>query len=344
MTTIRMVAQACGCSVATVSKALNGADDVSRETAARIRRMASELGYVPNAAARALKTSRSYCFGVIFRDANNIGLAHGFFSELLNGFKSRAEELGYDIFFISDRLGDRKIGYAEHARYRNCDGILIANDTFSAERILELARSGIPAVTIDCEMDNWGSVQSDNFQGMRDLVRHIYSLGHRRIAFAHGDDTLVTAARVQSFRQTCQELGADIPEEYIVPARYCDTASCEEATRKLLALPTPPTCIIYPDDLAYIGGRNEIYRQGLHIPEDVSCAGYDGIELSRVLRPRLTTLRQNGDLMGSSAADELVRAVELGKDYIPGRIMIPGEVLPGESVYPIAGFHRNAAG
>ena len=332
MTTIRMVAQACGCSVATVSKAINGAEDVNRETAARVRRVARELGYLPNAAARALKTSRSYCFGVVFRDSNNIGLAHGFFSSLLNGFKSRAEELGYDIFFISDRLGERRIGYAEHARYRNCDGVLIANDTFDGERVQELVRSGIPSVVIDCKLEHCGSVQSDNFQGMRDLVEYIHSLGHRRIAFVHGDDTLVTRTRIQSFRQTCQELHIDIPKNYIVPARYCETAPCEAATRTLLALDMPPTCIIYPDDLAYIGGRNEIYRQGFRIPEDISCAGYDGIELSQILRPRLTTLRQDGTLMGVCAAEELVRMATSGGDYQPQEYLIPGTLLTGETV------------
>ena len=103
-------------------------------------------------------------------------------------------------------------------------------------------------------------------------------------------------------------------------------------TEELLDLRVPPTCILYPDDTAYIGGRNEIYRQGLRIPEDISAAGYDGIDRSQILRPRLTTLKQNADLMGSSAARELVQAVEQGKDYIPRRIIIPGQVLPGETV------------
>lgn len=332
MTTIRMVAQACGCSTATVSKAINGAGDVNRETAARIRKVASELGYMPNAAARALKTSRSYCFGVIFRDSNNIGLAHGFFSSMLNGFKSRAEDLGYDIFFISDRLGRRHLGYVEHARYRNCDGVVVVNDTFGVSRVEELARSGIPTVTVDSVYEGCGSVSSDNFHGMRDLVRHIAGLGHRRIAFIHGEDTMVTRNRLSGFRYACGELELDIPPEYVLKGEYCSTGASEEAVRKLLAMKTPPTCVIFPDDLAYIGGRNEIYRQGLRIPEDISVAGYDGIELSQILRPRLTTLRQNGELMGASAADELVRAVEAGKDYVPRRTVIPGLVIPGETV------------
>ena len=190
--TIRMIAEKCGCSAATVSKALNGAEDVSRETA-----------------------SRSYSFGVLFRDNADTGLAHEFFSGLLNGFKRQAEELGYDIFFISGRLGGRTIRYTEHARYRNCDGVFIANESYKKPEVRELADCGIPAVTIDYTYDGCASVQSDNYQGVRDLVRYIHGMGHRRIAFIHGEDTPVTDVRVASFRQTCRELGLDIPEAYV---------------------------------------------------------------------------------------------------------------------------------
>ena len=92
--TIRMIAEKCGCSAATVSKALNGAEDVSRETAERVRRVAAELGYMPNAAARSMRTSRSYSFGVLFRDNADTGLAHEFFSGLLNGFKRQGGGAG----------------------------------------------------------------------------------------------------------------------------------------------------------------------------------------------------------------------------------------------------------
>ncbi len=336
--TIRMIAEKCGCSPATVSKALNGADDVSRETAERIRRVAAETGYLPNAAARAMRTSRSYCFGVLFRDSdgNDSVMTHEFFSRILHGFKRRAEELGYDIFYISDHLGRRRIDYVEHARYRNCDGVLIANTRFESPETRALVDSGIPVVTIDYVFDTCGSVQSDNFQGMRDLVRYVYTQGHRDIALIYGEDTGVTRARLSSFRQTCRDLGLEIPEEYMIAADYHSPEASEEATRRLLALTKRPTCILYPDDISYIGGRNEIYRQNLRIPEDVSATGYDGIDLSQILRPRLATLKQNADLMGSSAADELVRAVDEGKNYVPGRIIIPGAVLPGETLRRMA--------
>ena len=335
MVTIRMIAKRCGCSAATVSKALNGASDISAETAERIRAAAQEMGYIANSAARALKTSRSYNFGVLFEDATNSGLTHEFFSRILNSFKHRSEEMGYDISFISDRLGGREISYAEHARYRNCDGVLIASGEFSDPQVLELVNCGIPVVTIDYVFEHCGSVQSDNVQGMRDLVKYIHAQGHERIAFIHGEETSVTKIRIASFYRTCKELGLEVPEEYVIPAIYHDPESVEEATRKLLSLKVRPTCIIYPDDIAYLGGMNELEKQGLSVPGDICVAGYDGIKLSQIIRPRLTTLQQDAENIGISAAEELARSVEEGKLYIPGRIVIPGRVLPGETVRKI---------
>lgn len=335
MVTIKMIAKACGFSTATVSKALNGASDVSAETADLIRRTAQEMGYMPNSAARMLKTSRSYNFGVLFEDATHSGLTHEFFSHILNSFQHRAKELGYDISFVSDHLGGRSITYTEHARYRSYDGVLIASVDFAKQSVRDLVYSGIPVVTIDFEFNECGSVSSDNVQGMRDLVTYVHSLGHSKIAFVHGEDTAVTRQRISSFFRTCKDLGIQVPEEYIVPANFHDPASSGRATRKLLELKNRPSCILYPDDISYLGGVTELEKHGLSIPEDICAAGYDGIKLSQLLRPRLTTLQQDSHQMGVSAAEELARAVEEGKSYIPRRIVIPGKLLPGETVRQI---------
>lgn len=332
MVTIKMIAKQCGYSTATVSKALNGAMDINAETAGHIRKVAAEMGYMPNAAARALKTSRSYNFGVLFEDDSYHGLTHNFFSHILNSFKHRAEELGYDISFISDHLGGREISYVEHSRYRNYDGVVIASVNYTRHEVMDLVNSGIPVVTIDYTFDSCGSVVSDNIKGMQELVTYIYSMGHRKIAFIHGEDTAVTRSRVASFCRTCRELGLEIPEEYLVQGKYMNPKESGLATRKLLELPDPPTCILYPDDIAYIGGMNEIERMGLEIPKDISVAGYDGVDVSQMLRPRLTTMKQNAQLIGESAAEELARAVEEGRLYIPGRIVIPGTLLTGQTV------------
>ena len=336
MVTIRAVAERCGCSPATVSKALNGAPDVGHEMVQRIRAAAAEMGYIPNAAARTLKTARTYSFGVLFKEASQAGLAHEFFSLMLNGFKRRAEELGYDISFISNRLGEQELTYTGHVRYRHYDGVAVITAIYEQPQVRELIESGIPTVTVDDEFHGCGCVLSDNVQGVRDLVGYVHGMGHRKIAFIHGENTSVTRIRVASFYRACADLGLQVPEEYVQPAVFHDPPSSGEATRRLMALPDRPTCILYPDDISYLGGLKALEEMGLSVPEDVSAAGYDGIFLSQLLRPRLTTMRQDADLMGVRAAEELARAVSEGRAYLPARVVIPGELLPGQTVKRLA--------
>ena len=102
MVSLKTIAQRCGVSTATVSKALNGHKDISKETKDRVKKVADELGYFPNAAARALKTNRSYNIGVLFEEEAGSGLTHEYFSGVLNGLKVQAEKQGYDITFINN--------------------------------------------------------------------------------------------------------------------------------------------------------------------------------------------------------------------------------------------------
>lgn len=335
MVTIKDVAQKCGCSSATVSKAMNGGADVSEETAARIREIASDMGYFPNAAARTLKTNHTNNIGVLFVDKTAVGLTHEFFSVILNSVKNEAERRGYDITFISKDIGKFALSYLDHCRYRRCDGVVIASVDFSDPDVMELVRSDIPTVTIDHVFDERTAILSDNVQSMRDLVEFIYHKGHRKIAYIHGEDTSVTRKRLGSFYRTCADLGVSVPCEYVHSAFYHDPKSSGRATRELLALPDRPTCILYPDDFSYLGGLTEIEKTGLSIPKDISVAGYDGITLSQVLRPRLTTLMQDSEVIGKEAAARLVDVIENPKTSFPQQIVVPGRVIEGETVREI---------
>ncbi len=332
MVTIKAIAARCGCSPATVSKALNGAPDVGRDMVKKIRSAAAEMGYIPNGAARALKTARTYNLGLLFQEFSHSGLAHEFFSLMLNGFKSRAEELGYDISFISSHLEGRGFSYVEHARYRKFDGVAVITVNYDDPAVRELAESDIPTVTVDYEFPGRGCVMSDNDQGVADLVQYVHSMGHRRIAFIHGEQTAVTRTRLAAFFRTCGQLGVPVPKGYVIEGVYHDPDFAAVATERLLNMPEPPTCILYPDDISYMGGLEAAERRGLSIPEDVSAVGYDGIAMSQFLRPSLTTMRQNAPLMGARAAEELSRAVTEGRAYSPERIVIPGVLLAGETV------------
>lgn len=332
MVTLKMLAKACGVSVATVSKAMNNAPDISAETAARVRKMADEMGYIPCAAARYLKTSRNHSFGVIFDDGTRSGLTHEHFTNMLDSFKRRAEELGYDITLISGHAGPWGQDHATHVKYRNCDGVAVLVAETAAAAVPDILRSGIPVVAVDRVFDGCSAVLSDNANGIQDLVKYIYSQGHRRIAVISGEDCEVTRIRRENFLAACRELGLDLPEEYRLSGVYHDTVSSAELTRQLLDLPEPPTCILYPDDFSFIGGKNEIERRELRIPEDISVAGYDGCMFGKVLRPRLTTIQQNTQEIGAAIASELARAVEEGESFVPRQIVIPCTLIPGGTV------------
>ena len=283
MVSMKDVAVECGVSIATVSKALNDHSDISEETRRKVKEAANRLGYYPNSAARALKTNRSYNIGVLFEEEAGRGLTHEYFSGVLNGLKIQAEKLGYDITFINTCFENRKMSYYEHCRYRNFEGVVIVCANFDDPDVIELMNSEIPVVTIDYVHHNCTAVTSNNIQGMEDLVKYIYSQGHRKIAYIHGQEgSSVTRDRLASFYRTIDELGLEIPDTYVRTADYLETKGAAKQTRELLNLEAPPTCIIYPDDTSLIGGRNVIIEMGLRIPRDISVAGYDGTMISQL--------------------------------------------------------------
>lgn len=336
MVSMKDISIICGVSVATVSKALSGQSDISKETKEYVRKVANELGYHPNSAARALKTNRTYNIGVLFVDKTNSGLNHDYFSSVLDNLKVSAEAKGYDITFINKNIGNSKMSYYEHCKYRGCDGIIIACVDFKDPAITELVDSEIPIVTIDHSFNGITSIISDNVQGMRDLLTYVYNQGHRKIALIHGEDTIVTQNRLASFHRTAQKFGLDIPDEYLRQAAYHDPKSVAIATREILSLKNPPTCIMFPDDFSSIGGLNVIEEFGLSIPDDISVTGYDGIYLSQVLRPKLTTLKQDTLLLGQLAAEQLIESIENPKTSIIQQINVPGQLLTGRSVRNIS--------
>ena len=333
MVSMKDIAQRCGVSVATVSKALNGQPDIGEETRARVAAAAREMGYMTNSAARALKTNRTYHLGVLFVDERRSGLAHEYFSSMLESFKVEAEAHGYDITFINHNIGWNGMTYLEHCRYRNVDGVCVVCASFYAPEVVALVDSDIPVVTIDHAFENRLTVVSDNVAGLEQLVHYAYRKGHRKIAFLHGEMSSVTKSRLAGFHKACEELGLKIPEGYIRQCVYHDPVRCEEATRELLALEDRPTCIIFPDDFSYIGGRNVLNAYNLRIPEDISVMGYDGIHLARVMH--LTTYSQNVKKIGQIAAERLIALIEHPKETVLEKILVPGELLEGTSVKDI---------
>lgn len=335
MVKLKDVAEKMNVSVGTVSKALRHSHEISEEMTDRIIRCANELGYVPNSSARILKTNKSYSIGVIFVDKTRAGLGHDYFSTMLNSIRDELTLSGYDFTFITNHIGDSNISYLNHARYRRCDGVIVVTADFNDEEIVEIVKSEVPVVTIDHIFNNRSSVLSDNEEGLSAIVKYIYEKGHRKIAFIHGEDTTVTNQRLGAFYKTCEELGIEVNKDYIKEAYYHLPRQAGLMTRELLDLEDRPTCIIYPDDYSYMGGATEIEKHGLRIPEDISVVGYDGIFLSRILRPVLTSYKQNSVEIGKVAVQRLLEQIEKPKSFVRKPVMIRGCLQEGQTVKDI---------
>ena len=335
--TIKDVARQCGMSISTVSKVFNGYPDISQETRNQVLKVAREMGYQPNALARALKTNRSYNLGVLFVDENISGLTHPFFAAMLNAFKAKAESFGYDITFINHNIGTTEMTYLEHCRYRNVDGVCLACVDFYSAEVAELMSSDIPTASVDHLFAERACVFSDNLAGIRMLVDRAVSLGHRRIGYIHGQrNSSVTEKRIAGFRRGMEAHGLGIPENYVLEGRYDDVASAGALTERLLDLPEPPTCILLPDDASWLGAQEAARKRGLRVPEDISFAGYDGIRLTQSLHPKLTTVFQDAEAMGHEAALLLIDRVENPNTAAGEPVMVPVRLIEGETLGPVA--------
>ncbi len=332
MIKISDIAKRCNVSISTVSKALNGRTDLSLQTSTRIREIAHEMGYIPNANARILKTNRSYNIGVLFVDKTGSGLSHEYFSSILNSLKNEAEANGYDITFISNQVVGNCQTYYEHAKYRGCDGVVIASVDFHDPQVIELVESNIPTVTIDFVFDGHTSIMSDNIVGLHDIVEYLHRMGHRKIAFIHGENTAITQKRLASYYKTCGEYGIDVPDEYVKEGMYHVPQLSGKATRELLSLDNPPTCIIYPDDYSSLAGITEIERSGLSVGKDISIVGYDGIKISRFIRPELTTYVQDSEQIGKMATKKIVEMIENPKTSLAQQVSVKGHLQEGKTV------------
>lgn len=336
MVRLKDVAERLGVSVATVSKALNGMPGISEETIRLVKETARDMRYLPNISARALKTNRSFNIGVLLFVRDVSPLAHEHISRVLGAIQREAELKRYDVTLISRYVVEVAGSYLNHCRSRNYDGVIILSGSYDEQTLQELIDSELPLVTIDAFFPGRSGIQSDNAGAMRELTAHLLKLGHRRIAFIHGEETRLTQERIDGYREALLKAGIKPRPEYLRAGLFHDPETSARETSALLSLPEPPTCILYPDDFSLLGGRSELDQRGLMIPEDISIAGFDGILLSQAMHPKVCTMEQDTRAMGRGAFELLLRAIEAPEQFVPEHRLLPCRLLAGQSAGPLS--------
>jgi LacI family transcriptional regulator len=304
--TIRDVAERAGVSIATVSRVMNGKGDVSDRTRDRVRAAATAVGYAPDPAARALASQQTRVVAVAIGDScGQRDLSIVFFGKVLGAISRRLAQSDYEPLLVP--AGERAAGHRFDA------AIVIAvegNDPL----ILDLAARQIPLVGIDVRCDaspRAAFVGSDQEEGIRLALGHLYALGHRRIAHIAGaSNTIAGSERLDAFRRESTRFGIEVPDEYVRQADFSSASGYREACA-LLALRDRPTALVVASDLMALAALQAIRDFGLEPGTDVAVVGFDDLEAAALAHPPLTTIRQDRETLGTLAA---TRAIELIED------------------------------
>ncbi|WP_327264786.1 LacI family transcriptional regulator [Streptomyces sp. NBC_01232] len=357
--TIKDIARQAGVSESAVSFALNDRPGVSQDTRARIRRVAEELGWQPNSAARALSGERAGAVGLVLaRPAHTLGV-ESFFLQLVSGIQEVLSAARTALLFqVVEDIDAECALYRRWWAERRVDGVLVVDPRTSDPRPALLEELALPAVTIGEAAPTGGSgvgagvgsgagsgagsggvasgtlssVRADDAGAMAQVLDHLHGLGHRRIAHIAGLPGLAhTVRRMDSLRTEAARRGLGADQVRSVVTDYSD-AEGAAATRRVLAEPRPPTALVYDNDVMAVAGSAVAAELGIPVPGRLSIVAWDDSALCRVTHPRLTALVRDTAGFGRLAAEELL-AVLAGSP--PGvRISEQPRLEPRESTAP----------
>lgn len=332
-TTIYDVAKALKLSPGTISKVLNNNGNVSDETRKRVHDYVKEIGYVADTNARILKSRFSYTIGVIFSDISLVGLEHPFFGSIIQHFKTYVEKAGYEIVFITSKVGGHELTYLEWCRNKKVDGVVIVSGNINNAYIQELVNSDIPCVSTDIIMNKLHSVLSDDGLGMRLSIEYLLSKGITKLGVLSGPETSRAFwERIQAFRDIMKEKELEFPSEWIKVAPGFGYTSAFQATKEWFQelKEVPEGILALSDDLAFGLIRGIEYHQ-YQVPNDISVIGFDDINFARLYSPTLSTIRQNKQAIGETAAQMLLDLIQTGNGKEKSVKRIPVELVIRES-------------
>jgi LacI family transcriptional regulator len=319
--TIRDVARRAQLSGATVSRALNGFENVSEQARERITAAVTELGYVPHAGARSLSLSRNNAIGVVLPDL------HGeFFSEIVRGMDREASRRGYLLLLTTLHAGGQQAINAMRAMRGRVDGLVVMAPHLSMEEVSAALPRGLPSILINTREDSGDhpAIHLDNAAGVRAVVEHLESLGRKRLVHIAGPkDNIDAQEREAAFLAAVRAHGLDGR----VIAGDFEMESGEAAIRQLLMEGARFNAVFAANDNMAIGALEAMREAGVRVPEDVAIVGFDDIPLARHIG--ITTVRVRIAELGERALQRLVDGFV--KDVTGDELHAPELVIRGST-------------
>ncbi|HJU38099.1 MAG TPA: LacI family DNA-binding transcriptional regulator [Tahibacter sp.] len=304
--TIKDVARAAGVSVASVSRALNGHDNVTPETRERINEVARELRYMPHGAARSLITKRTQTIGAVLPD-----LYGEFFSELIRGMDVAARRNNLHLLVSSSHGSASETALALRMLQGRVDGLLVMSPHADADLLADNLPAKLPTVLMNTRVNGNGypSLIIDNYAGAYAMVRHLVERGFRRIALIAGPEQNFDA--LERRRGYASALAQLLPgtAEIVLPGDFTEAAGYR-AAQAVRSRRDPPDAIFAANDTMALGCLFALQEAGMRVPHDIAVVGFDDIPIARYVTPALTTVRVRIAELGERAMARLVSTIE----------------------------------
>ncbi|MET0454557.1 MAG: LacI family DNA-binding transcriptional regulator [Mycobacterium sp.] len=334
--TIDDVARLAEVHKATVSRALNAQtrDQVNAETLKRVKKAARQLGYVPNAMARGLRTSKSMTIGVIIPD-----LMNPIFPPIVRGVEYVLQAEGYTVLVANtDTHDDVEISAFESLLQRRVDGFILATGRLDDQPVVEEAvAADVPVVLVNrgTAIGQFPLVSGDNVSGIEMAVSHLVELGHRHIAHVAGPSNFsTTRSRAEAFEVAVTRAG--VAHETIYAESLSIEAGFRAAGDLVSRTPPCPTALVAGNDLVALGLIRRMRAEGLRCPEDISVVGFNDMPFAEDFWPPLTTVHMPLREIGAEAARLLLRGIEAGRQEgatltLPVSLVVRGSTGPAPS-------------
>jgi DNA-binding LacI/PurR family transcriptional regulator len=313
------VAREAGVSKTAVSFAFNSPERLNQATAARIRRIADELGYRPHPVSRVGSSKRTMTIGLLTPQVLSVVFANPFYAELCAGVASTTDQAGYGLLFVSPLQGSlvRAIARA------TVDGFVAVGLSEDHPEVEQIRRASLPMVLVDGgALPEHGLVESNDEVGARAAARYLAGLGHREfivvgveppnmpglVEYSSGPTETVASRRLTGYRQGLELSGVKLRDDQIVvgPATFDGGVA---AFRRIWEDGHRPTAVLAMSDVMAIGVMWAIREAGLQIPAEISVVGFDDLDVAPHSNPPLTTVHQPVRSKGEEAARLLLRMI-----------------------------------
>lgn len=325
MPTISDVAKRAGVAPITVSRVLNGAENVNAATRRKVEQAIQELGYLPNLAARSLRSGQTRTLALLVPDIGN-----PFWPIVARGIEDAAQNGGYSIFLCNtDENPAKQLNYLRAVLQQRVDGVILAPCDPDAHSLQPLREQGTPTVIIDRRVDGWDvdSVAADSVSGARALVQHLLSLGHTRIAILTGPRGVSTAEdRVVGYRLALHDAGIEIDARLVRYGEY-RIASGSQMAQAILDEGLAPTAIFTANQAIALGALDALTARGLDVPRDVALVSFDDLPDVDHLFPFLTVVAQSAYDMGLNAAQLLLSRMSADVALQPRHVILPTRLI-----------------